>query len=101
MAFNEKWQQASDDPAFIYALDTTQGVNIFDLKINRGYHAGKRTSETEIAEIARLIAAAPDLLAALEIALPYVESFDGDNADLQTKANAEAVRAAIAKAKGE
>jgi len=42
-----------------------------------------------------------DLLAALEIALPYVESFDGDNADLQTKANAEAVRAAIAKAKGE
>jgi hypothetical protein len=42
-----------------------------------------------------------DLLTALEIALPYVESFDGDNADLQTKANAEAVRAAIAKAKGE
>jgi hypothetical protein len=50
---------------------------------------------------AALIAAAPDLLTALEIALPYVESFDGDNADLQTKANAEAVRAAIAKAKGE
>lgn len=50
---------------------------------------------------ARLIAAAPDLLTALEIALPYVESFDDDNADLQTKANAAAVCAAIAKAKGE
>jgi len=39
-----------------------------------------------------------ELLAALKIALPYVESFDGDNADRQTKANAATVRAAIAKA---
>jgi hypothetical protein len=58
-------------------------------------------TSAENEKTARLIAAAPDLLAALEIALPYVESFDDDNADLQTKANAEAVRAAIAKAKGE
>lgn len=41
------------------------------------------------------------LLAALKTALPYVEAFDDNNADLTTKASADAVRAAIRKAKGE
>jgi hypothetical protein len=67
-----------------------------------GYQNNQKTEavHAENCANARLIAAAPDLLAALKIALPYVESFDGDNADRQTKANAATVRAAIARATG-
>lgn len=57
-------------------------------------------SKADAETILRALQSHDGLLAALKIALPYVESFDGDNADRQTKANAETVRAAIAKATG-
>jgi len=48
---------------------------------------------------ARLIAAAPELLEALELILPYLT--DGEDAGDEATALAPIVRAAIAKAKGE
>jgi hypothetical protein len=54
---------------------------------------------------ARLIAAAPELLAALETVLSWAEPVAGDNRDKEAAANEEAsialARAAIAKAEGE
>ena len=50
---------------------------------------------------ARLIAAAPDLLAALEAIWPFVEEDDGGFATPQYQAAIDQVRAAIAKARGE
>jgi len=60
----------------------------------------RRALQVELCQNAPLRKQNADLLAALKIALPYVESFDDDNADLQTKANASTVRAAIARATG-
>lgn len=57
-----------------------------------------KQSKADAETILRALQSYDDLLVALKIALPYVESFDDDNADLQTKANAETVRAAIARA---
>jgi hypothetical protein len=59
-------------------------------------------SETRRPEDARLIAAAPDLLAALYIALPFVEDHEGDptyKPGYVSKSVA-TIRAAIAKAEG-
>ena len=102
----ERWRQADDDPAFIYALDEFAGVNIFDLKISGGYHNGKRTSPEEIAEIAALIVTAPDLLAVCEMesGFPEINFSNYDESDVRRLqdwafAFVDAARAAIAKAK--
>lgn len=55
----------------VYALDETEGVNRFSALVQGGYsYHGRthkdRTTEEELSANARLIAAAPDLLAALE-----------------------------------
>jgi len=57
--------------SFVYALDETGGVNRFSCLVQGGYsYCGRthkdRTLESEIAANARLIAAAPELLDALE-----------------------------------
>ena len=74
------------------------------------YFNGRRTHARDIAQIldfadwtdqpanARLIAAAPDILAALRSALPVIERFV--LLDLQAEAIVDGVRAAIAKAEG-
>ncbi len=58
----------------------------------------RATAETEAN--ARLIAAAPDLLAACQRIADWIEESDGDTGSM-VRADAEAVRAAIAKARGE
>ena len=64
---------------------------------------GKAITPKELAN-ARLIAAAPDLLAALELALEEIHQgmdYDGPNAYPSTKRTVDVARAAIRKAKGE
>lgn len=67
------WLIADDEQkTFIYALNE-DGTNRFDLSVRRGYEQqpkhgeGVRTSTEEIQANARLIAAAPDLLEALNM----------------------------------
>ena len=55
-----------EDGDFIYQLNTA-GINVFSCQVQGGYaEDGHRTTKEERAKIARLIAAAPDLLAALK-----------------------------------
>ena len=61
-------------------------------------------AECETIEFAKLIAAAPDLLEALEDLLKWVEPIAGDNRDVTAErielATVAAARAAISKARG-
>jgi hypothetical protein len=61
------------------------------------YDWGPATSQREAVANARLIAAAPDLLEALQRALPYVE----DASDSAALVDQEFIRAAICKATGQ
>ena len=54
------------DGTFVYKLDESE-QNRFHLQVAAGFAGRNRTSTEEIFANARLIAAAPDLLAALEI----------------------------------
>lgn len=51
---------------FVYALDSASQVNRFHFSVSAGYEGNKRTPAAEIEANARLICAAPDLLAALQ-----------------------------------
>jgi len=85
----------------VYALDETGDVNRFSTLISGGYsYQGRtvknRTSEEELAANARLIAAAPDMLAALVLAEEALSAKPSEK--LGTKLNAlSAVRRAITK----
>ena len=70
---------------------------------NNGYHLGN-IEPKEAESASRLCAAAPDLLAALELALEEIHQgmdYDGPNAYPSTKRTVDVARAAIRKAKGE
>lgn len=55
------WRMPTDDPTFIYAINSATGCNAFDCRINRGVAVDQET----VSQIAKLMFAAPDLLAAL------------------------------------
>ena len=88
------WLIAEGDGTFVYALNG-QGFNRFDIKVQ-----GQKAPLDEMAANARLIAAAPDMLAACELA----ERFINPHCDPENMDSREAVRVlreAIRKAKGE
>ena len=58
-------------------------------------------TEAQIVSDARLIAAAPELLAALELAMSYIHNDHGRNPLIVRREAVDAAGAAIAKAKGE
>lgn len=85
------------DGQLIYALDETGRVNRFTASVQGGWitRRGERVSETELNANARLIAAAPDLLAALRAAMHVLEYTQVTDSAV---ARYEQARAAIAKA---
>lgn len=92
------WRMPTDDPTFIYAINSATGCNAFDCRINRGLGVDQEA----VNQIAKLMFAAPDLLAACE-ALPLSCKFE-DAADYKDNAMAfdramQLARAAISKAK--
>jgi len=82
------------DQRTVYALDV-YGVNRFYASVH-----GVHTPTAEIEANARLIAAAPDLLEALEGALKYVAFAFNEGMDGAEQAGL-AIESAISKAKGE
>lgn len=73
------------------------GVNRWSVQVQPGWRDdGARTSVAEMVDVARMIAAAPDLLEALEYALEYLEDWE----DLSASSHCRKARAAIAKATG-
>lgn len=95
------WAWFGNASAMVYALDETGGVNRFSARVDGGCpYAGRtvkeRTSEDELAANARLIAAAPELLEALEMALPGLGGLANENASVTP--DYQRARAAIAKA---
>lgn len=85
----------------IYRLDETGTCNRFVAQVQGGYVSrpqgwdlGEHTSEAELLAVARLFAAAPDLLEALEA---FVAGDSADDIDTRY----ENARQAIAKARGE
>ena len=83
-----------EDRTYVYALNE-QGSNRFYVDVQRGRANGELTQLAELLANARLIAAAPDLLAALELARSWVAIRLGDTHDDLQK-----IDAAIRKAKG-
>lgn len=93
----ELWNHAETDQ--IAVGPKIGGVAVADVCIANGQGIVTHSTIDRGQANARLIAAAPELLAALEILLPIVESLvlDGEKEHFQAQ---EEARAAIAKAKG-
>jgi hypothetical protein len=91
-----------DGPAFGFGALVEAGNGAFIFGIAAG-DAAERRSEDECTANAALLAASPDLLEALERALPYVDDAANDCRDTPSEAGhiLDAARAAIARAKGE
>lgn len=85
------WLQADGDKTFIYALND-KGYNRFWFKLQSNTHIECEASQEELEANSDLIAAAPELLEALEDAIEQIY----DNPILERK-----IEKAIAKAKGE
>jgi iron only hydrogenase large subunit-like protein len=99
--------EASDDNRIVYCLigpeaelKRTTGVAYAGTygKTRHLTVTGIRQSDEECEANARLIAAAPDLLVALEAALPFIEAQEGTSDE--NDVIVDACRAAIAAAKG-
>ena len=95
------------DNMTVYALDETGSCNRFSAQVQWGFkhHSqgdkiDERTSEDELTANARLIAAAPELLEALETTLANAKLFNRDT-DLMWVAVRDKAETAIAKARGE
>lgn len=92
------------DDTTVYALDETGRVNRFSAQIQGGYasYRDERTTPDELAAIARLISAAPDMLAALQNASGLLDTplarrqFHGSDFYQEV---VESIRAAISQAK--
>tara|TARA_R110002153_G_scaffold105388_1_gene243772 strand:- start:18 stop:356 length:339 start_codon:yes stop_codon:yes gene_type:complete len=100
------WLQAKNDPSFVYALNQ-EGYNRFALSVQRGTDEdGVSTTHDERAANGQLIAAAPDMLEALEAAIkcrmvPITSASEGGaSAHSEQVRVADRIRAAITKAKG-
>lgn len=88
-----------EDGDFVYALNN-MGGNIFSCHIQGGFtNDGKRTSQAERSAIARLIAAAPELLKALKRITDQYKALLKD-CGLSSKDAISSAEAAIAKAEG-
>lgn len=94
------------DGCSVYALDETGNVNRFSAHVQGGYVVDnpdvrpvKRTSPEELAANARLIAAAPDMLAAGRAMIDDYQTSTEHHPDhvLITRAAFEAMQAAITK----
>ena len=85
----------------VYALDATGTTNRFWAQPQVGWveNGVAYTSEDELTANARLIAAAPDLLAAANRALNYIQATEGELGI--TLDSGDMLRAAIAKALGQ
>lgn len=89
------------DTNTIYALDETDRVNRFSAQVQGGYSSAPvygdriRTTPEELAANARLIAAAPDLLAALQAVMHVLEHTQVTPSGVERY---ERAKAAIAKA---
>ena len=100
------WLIVDDDGGspFIYALNESRTINRFSLSTERGYTDNGRTPKDEIADNARLIAAAPELLAAATGLLALMDEAGwnlGDESDrVFTQYEFDAIRAAVRQAKG-
>ena len=91
------WLQAKNDPSFVYALNQ-EGYNRFALSVQRGTDEdGVSTTHDERAANGQLIAAAPDMLEALESLVSCISETRGSDAYLALIA----ARDAITKAKGQ
>lgn len=84
----------------IFALDETGTINRFSAQVQggfvcreQGWNQAERTSDAELLANARLIAAAPELLEALELAVAYLTGLPHEPAHK--------IASAIAKARGE
>ncbi len=98
---------ADTDPGFVYALNE-DGTNRMDLSVRRGFFRQPesrkdyiRITDEELYANARLIAAAPDLLAGLKDVMGWIKNwdvpFDEDREWHQSKQD---IEAAILKAEG-
>lgn len=106
------WILGESLEAFVYALRTGNDVNRMSLQVQGGYTDTGKTTREELDANARLIAAAPDLLSALESLLTAHKAYHvAAQAEVIGTTTAEMLfekdslvieaRAAIAKAKGE
>ncbi len=98
-----KWLMAGND--FVYALNA-HGENFFCVSVQRGKNDDhKRIDDTDIESIARLIAAAPELLEALQFLFNSYKSLadSGDAGNWNIEDQPEGIKAmeAIRKATGE
>lgn len=91
-----------DGDAFVYSLNSHDYNRIY-FQIQGGHDDDqKRITQEELEASAMLAAAAPDMLAALELSLAVLEQLDGvRHLTNQEFPALDATRAAIAKAKGE
>jgi hypothetical protein len=89
------------DRTFIYALNQND-TNIFHCQVQAGFTEHGRTSDEYLEATANMIAAAPDMLDALEKADKWVAMYlDQPGHDAAARSMLAVIRAATAKAKGE
>lgn len=99
------WTMTDDGSPFIYYLND-EGINRFSASVQQGWASandGQRTPHSEILANAHLIAAAPDLLAALKEIVMGIGPFHQDpleHAGNVIESMQAIARAAIAKAEG-
>lgn len=91
------WLIADDDPTFVYALGP-HGTNLFWVPVQAS--GPEKIGREEAVANAHLIAAAPELLAALQDLIEDITHEDHRPKDWSVQAVVRQARAAIAKATG-